>query len=315
MTIAEALEQWFELSRSRWAHSTSVGYRHAIDRHLAPHLGAHPVDRLTIAHVEHWQHHLRTDGLSNSTIRQARIVLRQALDMLVRHGLLASNPVPLAAHLPKGAVEPDFLTQAEAAAVIAAATDPVDRARWLLALTLGLRSGEVLGLRWDDLDIDVPPARLTITGSLQFQAGNGLVRVAPKTPYSRRTVLLNDAHVEVLRTVRSEQAKQRLADADDFNPDNYVFVTRRGTPIDTNNDSKRWHHLLTTAGVRQVRRHDARHTAATLMMNAGAGLANVQKMLGHSSIRTTVDVYGHLVAADSAPFTAIVTDAMTASAT
>ena len=312
-TVAEALEQWFAMSRVRWSHSTVVGYRTAIDRHLLPSLGQVRVERLTVAQVEQWQHQLHSQGLSTSTIRQARILLRQAVDMLVRHGQLATNPVPLAAALPKTAAEPEFLSQVEAAAVITAATDPTDRARWLLALTLGLRSGEVLALRWDDLDLDAAPPRLTVTGSLQFQAGTGLVRVPPKTAHSRRTIILSDAHVDALRTVRVLQATRRLGSAGTYNPDNYVFVTGRGTPIDTNNDSKRWHRLLDAAGVRQVRRHDARHTAATLMLGAGAGLANVQQLLGHSSIRTTVDVYGHLSAADSEPFTAALTRAVTAS--
>ena len=126
----------------------------------------------------------------------------------------------------------------------------------------------------------------------------------PKTRNSRRTILLNPPHVEALRAVKAQQAAARLAADWDFNPDGYVFVTRRGTPVDPNNDSKGWHALLDAAGVRRVRRHDARHTAATLLLEAGAGLANVQRMLGHSTISTTVDVYGHLDAADSVAYTA-----------
>lgn len=305
-TVAEALERWYELSDARWRPSTRVGYRGTIDRHLRPHLGTVRVDRLRVEDIERWQHTLREAGLSTSTIRQARIVLGQAMAMLVRFGELGANPVPVAASVPRSAKEPTFLTEEEAAAVLASATDPRDKARWLLALTLGLRSGEALGLRWQDLDLDSEHPRLMVTGSLQYQSGVGLVRVATKTVASRRTVLLNPPHVDALRALRAQQAAQRLAAGGDFNPDGYVFVTPRGTPVDPNNDSKRWHKLLSRAGVRQVRRHDARHTAATLLLGSGAGLANVQKVLGHSTISTTVDVYGHLTAADSVTFTATI---------
>ena len=98
----------------------------------------------------------------------------------------------------------------------------------------------------------------------------------------------------------------------EFNPQGYVFTTSRGTPIDPNNDAKRRHKLLATAGVRRVRRHDARHTAATLMLKDGTSPAFVQKVLGHSSISTTVDRYGHLVAADGAEATARLAAALTA---
>ena len=182
----------------------------------------------------------------------------------------------------------------------------------LIGLSLGLRCGEVLGLRWGDLRLEGPNPHLTVSEALQYQSGNGLVLDDPKTQHSKRTIPLNAQHVEALRAVRAAQVQERLANVGEFNPQDFVFITSRGTPIDTNNDAKRWHQLLDKAGVRRVRRHDARHTTATLLLSSGASLANVQKTLGHSSIRTTVDVYGHLTAEDTAPFTAKITDALTA---
>ncbi len=132
-TVAEALDRWYSLGERKWAHSTARGYRHAIDRHIKPVLGHSRVDKLGIADVEQWQHHLLGEGLSPSTIRQARIVLGQALGMLVRYGQLVANPVSSAAGLPKVAASPDFLSVEEAAAVVVAAEDPTDRARCCLS--------------------------------------------------------------------------------------------------------------------------------------------------------------------------------------
>ena len=311
-TVGEAVENWLELAAPRLAYSTRTGYRGSIDKHIQPHLGAVKVECLSVQQVERWQSLLLTKGLAPSTVRQARIVLRQSLDKLVRYGQLPANPVTLAEPLPRRSVKADFLSEEEAARVIAAATDPMDRARWLLALSLDLRSGEVLGLRWDDVDLDSELPNLKVTGALQYQVGVGLVRVPPKTANAYRTVLLNPPHVQALRKVRKLQARAKLAATWDFNPANYIFVSSRGTPIDPNNDGKHWIELLQAAGVRRVRRHDARHTAATLLLASGAGLADIQKMLGHSAIGTTVDTYGHLTAASSAPYTARITERLTA---
>ena len=102
-----------------------------------------------------------------------------------------------------------------------------------------------------------------------------------------------------------------MASAEEFNPAGFVFVTSRGTPIDPNNDAKSWHRLLAKAKVRKVRRHDARHTAATLLLKDGTAVQLVQRLLGHSSISTTVDVYGHVIAADCAEATSKLVTALT----
>jgi hypothetical protein len=224
--------------------------------------------------------------------------------MLVRYEALPANKVSLARNLPKTQKAPDHLSVDEVRRVLAATNNPTERARWLLALSLGMRCGEVLALRWDDIDLDNPSPRLTISGSLQFQTGAGLVRVEPKTRHSIRTLMLAPEHVSALRALRVEQAAQSLASVVNYNTSNYVFTSAVGTAVDPANDRKHWHQLLKRAGVRKVRRHDARHTAATLLLIGGADIARVQKVLGHANIATTVDTYGHLTAEDGAADTA-----------
>ena len=309
-TISEAVEQWYGMNEERWRFSTRSGYRTCIDKHIDPYLGKLRVEQLTVETVEQWQHRLRRSGLSASTVRQVRLVLKQTYDQLARYGAVNGNPVGVAKNLPKGKGKTDSLSIEEARRVISAAESPHLRARWLLALSLGLRCGEVLGLRWDDLDLVGDQPHMTIAASLQYQVGRGLVLTETKTALSKRTIPLSPIHVEALKAQRAAQLEQKLAECGEFNPGNFVFTTSRGTPVDTNNDSKQWHKLLEAASVKRVRRHDARHTAATLLLASGASLPNVQRTLGHSSIQTTVDVYGHLTAADSAPFTAKVTDAL-----
>lgn len=309
-TVAQVLEQWFVMNEQKWSYSTRRGYRHDIDRKINPYLGQLPVKDRNVSRVEFWQSQLQTAGCASSSIRQARGALRQAVDMMVRYEALPANKVSLARGVPKTKATPDHLSEQEARQVLAATNGPVERARWLLALSLGMRSGEVLALRWDDIDLDHEEPRLLISGSLQFQTGRGLVRVPPKTRHSMRTLLLSPVHVEVLRAVRAEQEGRRSTSIGEFNEANYVFTTALGTPIDTANDRKHWHQLLERAGVRRVRRHDARHTAATLLLAGGADIARVQKVLGHSNVSTTVDIYGHLTAEDGADFTARLAEAI-----
>ena len=133
-----------------------------------------------------------------------------------------------------------------------------------------------------------------------------------KTRKSRRTLPLAAPHVVTLKAHSAEQSEKRLALGGDFNPSEFVFTTTSGTPIDAANDRKQWLRLLKAAGVRKMRVHSQRHTAATLMLAAGSGVQQVQKTLGHTSIRTTVDIYGHLTAEDSAPITEAITRALTA---
>ena len=311
-TVEEAVNEWFTLRESNWTYKTTVTYRTALDRQIIPLLGTTNVPALTTRHIDLWQRDLLATGLSSSTVRQARILLKQAMDMQVRHGLLIVNPVLGSLAPPRRQRTSQHLTLEEARSVISSAPDTQSRARLLLGLSTGMRQGEILALAWDHIDLTSSHPTLTVVGTLQRHTGVGLVTTQPKTKGSRRTLSLDPEHVDVLRLLRTEQNHQRLASGFDFNPGRHVFTTPRGTPIDPANDRKHWLKWLADAGVRVVTVHAARHTAATLMLSEGQDLLRVQLTLGHSSIRTTVDVYGHLASGDGASATAAVTAALTA---
>jgi len=168
-TVGHAVKEWLDQAQQGLSPSTSRGYHHALRAHIQPSLGDLPLSGLTVEAIERWQHRLLSGRggrrpLSPSTVRQARVVLKQALDQQVRYGHLSANPVTLARSLPKSRAATGALTAEEARAVIQAADTPQLKARWLLALTLGLRCGEVLGLRWADLTLTGPEPRLVVAG-------------------------------------------------------------------------------------------------------------------------------------------------------
>jgi integrase len=180
----------------------------------------------------------------------------------------------------------------EARAFIAAAEDDRLAALWRLAVTLGLRQGEVLGLRWGDVDLD--GATLRVERSLQRIDG-ALVAKEPKTNRSRRTLALPRSLVAALRAHRDRQAFEATAAGGRWADSGYVFVTQVGTPIDPDNLSKRYKALLKAAGLRDQRFHDLRHAAATPLIAEGLPINVVSEMLGHAQTSTTINVYGHVL--------------------
>ncbi len=162
-----------------------------------------------------------------------------------------------------------------------------------MALALGLRQGEALGLLWDAVDLDA--GTVTVRRALQRQAGKGLVLVEPKSRAGRRTIKLPDALRDALRVHRVRQAEQRLAAGNEWEDRGFVFCQPTGRPVDRRRDWQDWKSLLKAAGVRDARLHDARHTAATLLLQQGVPARVVMDILGHSQISLTLGTYSQVV--------------------
>ncbi len=165
-------------------------------------------------------------------------------------------------------------------------------ALWLCALTLGLRKGELLGLRWSDVDFEA--GLLAVRQSLQRVNGR-LVLLEPKTPLSRRTVPVPAATMAALRSRRAEQNCERLAAGAAGVESGLVFTTRLGQPIDPRNVNRSWYAIRDRAGLGPVRVHDLRHSCASFLLAAGASLRTVMKTLGHSQIGLTMNTYTHVL--------------------
>lgn len=161
-----------------------------------------------------------------------------------------------------------------------------------MALALGLRQGEALGLLWRDVDLE--HGTLFVRRALQRQKGVGLVLVEPKSRAGRRTIPLPGALLGALRDHRGRQDEQRAAAAGGYEDRGFVFTQVNGHPYGGRQDWEAWKRLLAAAGVRDVRLHDARHTAATLLLAQGVGVRVVMQLLGHSQISMTMH-YTHAV--------------------
>ena len=277
------------------APSAADNYRNVVVHHIVPTLGATKVAKLTPADVDRLMSAKLDAGLSVSTVRRIRAVLAQALDQGVRWGSVARNVASLTRGPRVTRQEGRTLTPEQARSLLETLHGHRNEALYALMLSTGLRRGEALGLRWDDVDLDA--GTVSVRRQLKREGGS-LVTADTKTARSRRSVNLPEQMVVTLRRHRAAQAAERLALGDAWVDSGFVFTTTIGTPIDPRNLYREFQKICRAAGLGDWHPHELRHSAASLMLAQGVKLQVVSEVLGHSSIRMTADVYGHILAPD-----------------
>lgn len=305
-TLATFLEWWHaEVLPRSVAPGTVKQYGETIRNHIVPTIGPTRLSKLSVRHVDKMLTELAARGLSTNTQRLARSVLRRALRRAEADGLVTKNVAALAEGVkverkPGRTMSPDqaiaFLQHVQTA------DSPTVRrlaASWFVALTLGLRRGELLGLSWEDLDLDGDPATIRVRRQLRRIDGAGLALAPLKTEQSRRRVHIPTPTVDALRRHRVIQLEERLAAGDLYEPEplgaNLVFRTPLGTALDPSNYRQATYRATEAALGERWSPHTLRHSAASLLLAQGVELKLIADTLGHSSIRVTGDTYAHLL--------------------
>jgi integrase len=283
--------------------STAAGYRTVVESYVRPHVDTIPLAKLQPAHVQTMMRSLENDGKSPRTRQYARAVLRRALGHAMRLDMIGRNVAALV-ESPKGAETKldDALTTAESRKVLDTAAGTFAQPPWkrehdrlealyVLALSLGLRRGELLGLRWSDIDLGDDQPSLTVARTLTRITGQGLVLSTPKTDAGARTVPLVGACQPALLAHRERQDVERHAAGVIWQETGFVFTTPQGQMIDPANVLHRWQLVTQRAGLGKRRLHASRHTAATVMLDQGVPLEVVSAVMGHASLSITADVY------------------------
>ncbi len=294
LTVGGWCSTWVEQVAGRLRPSTATRYRQLVAQQIVPTWGRVRLAQLTPAQVEQGLRRLVDGGLTPRTAGHVRAVLRASLNDAQREGLLARNVAALA-DPPRVAREaPKVLIPSEAWAVIDAMPEPGLQRLVSVAVNTGLRQGELLGLRW--ADVDWQAGELHVTQALQRVAGEyRLVEV--KSASSRRTVPLTADAVAVLEDQRRWQVEARLAAGGrwrEYIP-GLVFTTDRGQPLNGPSLTHRFEDALQTAGLPVIRWHHLRHAFAGLMLGSGSDLATVSGLLGHSSVSLTASTYAGLM--------------------
>jgi integrase len=235
------------------------------------------------------------EGLAPQTVRHIRTVLRRALHIANRLRLIPYNPATLV-ELPKPE-RPEIkpLTEDQARQLLDAAKGSRLEALIVVALRLGLRRGELLGLEWSDVDLD--GRQLNVVRAIQRIPGQPLTAAPLKTRGSRRNIALPDEVVRPLRAHRVRQLQDRLVAGAEWSDQDLVFPNTIGKPLEPRAVDTLFKRLLKKAKLPgSTRFHDLRHTCATLLLESGADLYEVSRLLGHSNIGITANVYGHVTA-------------------
>jgi len=306
MTVGEYLQDWLATSaRHRVRPTTFESYRKLVRSYILPVLGAVPLQKLTPAQVQTFyaaqltegRNGAKAKGLSPRTVRYLHAILHRALKEAVSLGLVARNVTDAVAP-PKDrrrAVESWDVDDVQRFLDVAAGDrrfGPV----WLVALHTGMRRGELLGLRWQDMDLDA--GVLHVRQALSVVSTDDGPRITfgePKTHSGRRTIALDETCVAVLREHRARQIERRLALGPQWREGDLVFTNEFGGPVDPMNLYHRFVALAAKAGVPRIPLHGLRHTHATLLMKHGVNPKVVAERLGHADITLTLSTYSHVL--------------------
>lgn len=263
------------------------------------------LDQLKAAHVQALYDQLTERGLCAMSVGKTHRVLRIAFRRAVKLGFILRAPTEMASPPKPEYVERVTLSAEQVRAFLQSTRDDRLHALWVLFLMQGLRSGEALGLRWQDIDFEA--RQLSVRQTIQRLRGLGVVVGTPKTTRSRRTLDLVPATVVALRAHRIRALEERVAAPNwESAPEwcDQVFTTMTGRPLAPASLGYPIRRALTKAGMAHLRVHDLRHTYATLLCEAGCDLIHVQHALGHSSYHLTADTYTHARKERRSPATA-----------
>lgn len=288
------LEKWMGRIRKEVRANTYETYRAQMDNHVLPYFKQKHILLRKLKHrdIQQYYNYELEQGMSASSVKKYHANIHKALDEAVRDELIPANPSDKAILPQKQKSKINPYTAEEAEALFKAVEGTKMEVPVKLATMFGLRREEVLGLRWSAIDFSKRTLRINHTCVL---VGNAAVNVnRTKNESSNRTLCMTDDMASYLKGVKKQQREQQLKQGEQYVYTDYVCIDEYGQQLKPNYISERFRETLKKNGLRHIRFHDLRHTCASLLMNHGYETADISKMLGHSTITTTVDIYGHI---------------------
>ena len=295
LTLGKYLVLWLEESVQDTVRLTTYqSYERIVRLHIKPSLGRIKLDKLTPVHVRGLYRERLETGLSPRMVQLVHTTLHKALKQAVADGLIPRN-VTEAVKAPRPVKkEMRPLNPAQARGLLEAARGERLEALYALAVTTGMRQGEILGLKWEDLDLEA--GTLQVRRTLSTAMGGGVRFGPPKTARSRRNIRLPKLALSALRRHRKVQLEKQTKLSGLWEDHDLVFTTGVGTPMSRADlITRSFKPLLRRAGLPNIRFHDLRHTCATLLLLKGVHPKFVQELLGHSTISITLDTYSDVL--------------------
>jgi integrase len=294
LRVGEYLERWLVDSVLDTVRPTTYErYEQLVRIHLRPALGGMKLKNLTPVHVRRLYREKLEAGLSARTVQYFHVTLHKALKQAVQDGLIPRNATEAvkAPQVRREEIRP--LSAEQVKMLLETACGDRLEALFVLAIHTGLRQGELLGLKWEDVDLESCALRVRRTLAT---AKGGSILMAPKTKGSRRSVKLTQGAVDVLRSHLQRQLQEIDKAGSLWRENGMVFASEIGEPLNRHHlTSRHFKGLLKRAGLPEIRFHDLRHTCATLLLSKNVNPKIVSEMLGHASIAITLDTYSHVL--------------------
>jgi integrase len=298
-TVAQFLTDWLENTQKQSVRPrTFERYEEIVRLHILPVLGRHKLQNLSAQHIQAFYTRKSNEGFSALTVISFHNLLHKALDTAVKWNLVARNMCKLVDPPRRQRFEVTPLTLEQIQKLLSAVEGYRLGALFKLALATGMRRGEIMGLKWQDIDFERGKlqVRRVLSRIPSKMPGKGYEEAEPKTQKSRRAIIIASFALTSLKEHRASQAEEKKKAGINWQEHDYVFCTPLGTHLNPTRDVlDQLKVFLKRADLPDIRFHDLRHSAATLLLSLGVHPKVVQEILGHSQISMTLDIYSHVM--------------------
>ena len=290
MTVQTWIYTWLDVHKPNIEETTRRGYQEKIKNYITPALGNYPIANLDHTLIQAWVNNLKDQGLKPRTVKSAYQCLHSSLEKAAELRMIPYNP---SSHivLPKlDEYQAQIYTDAEIQTAINTAKGTNIFLLVFLGLAVGLRRGELAALKWQHIDLEKRQIRITEN---RVSIKGDVLTKAPKSKSSKRIITIGQGTCEILKTAKAEYEEMRDAYGPDFCTEGYVICQKDGSSYHPDSLTQKWDRFMAKHGLKHIRLHDLRHSCATSMVANNVDPKTVQKRMGHSSYKTTMDLYVH----------------------
>lgn len=291
MLLKDHIIDWFKSKKNSISIQTANTYEAYLKNRIIPYIGHVQLAQLSPVLLQNFVNELKDEGLASSSVKKIYSIVKGALDYAVNMELLPSNPITKI-QLPKDSKKamavwdiPEIQSFQKAACL--------DRLypAFYLAITTGMRRGEILGLRWKDVDLEKEMLYVRQTLSKDGK----LILPGAKTSAGIRSIKLSNDTIVLLKKHKTVVAKEKLSHGPEYVDNDLIICTSKGSPVNPENFKRTFQRLIKEANVPSIRLHDLRHTHATMLLSSGINAKVISERLGHTNVKTTLDIYSHVL--------------------
>jgi len=291
LTLERYVETWLGYKKLSQRPRTVHSYRRMAELYLLPRLGKMLLKDIRPGHIQQLYKNMREDGKGARTIQLAHVVLHCIFRQVVKEGILRRNPLEAVDRPRVETAEFHILNEEQVRRFMIFASESRYETLFHLALTSGMRKGELLGLKW--CDVDWVKGVVKVQRQLQIVPDQGVALVAPKSKAGYRQIKLGQGSMRKLEAHQKQQALEKAAAGERWQEHGLIFTTSIGTYVNQSKVSRVFKQILQQAGLPDMRFHDLRHTSISILLANGTPVNTVQRRAGHSKASVTTDIYGH----------------------